>query len=75
MKIAAAFIIALAIGAISRWARIPSLAPQAIVGSLLIVAMTTGYVLADRYLAAQSSSNAKSISVSRRGSRSSESFQ
>ena len=32
MKIVAAFIVALATGAISRWARIPSLAPQAIVG-------------------------------------------
>jgi XapX domain-containing protein len=65
MKIAAAFIIALAIGAISRWARIPSLAPQAIVGALLIVAMTAGYALTDRYLVAQASSKVSSISVSR----------
>ncbi len=51
MKIVAAFLLALSIGAGSRWARIPSLAPQAVVGALLVVAMSVGYVLADRYLA------------------------
>ena len=55
MKIVAAFVVALAIGAISRGPASPSLAPQAIVGSLLIVAMTAGYVLTDRYLATQAS--------------------
>jgi XapX domain-containing protein len=65
MKIAAAFIIALATGAISRWARIPSLAPQAIVGSFLIVAMTAGCALTDRCLVAQASLKVSSISVSR----------
>ena len=64
MKIAAAFMIALAIGAISRWMRIPSLAPQAIVGSLLIVAITAGYVAHDRCLVARSSLKVSSTSVS-----------
>jgi XapX domain-containing protein len=50
MRIIIAFIVAFGIGAASRWARVPSLAPQAIVGSLLIVTMSTGYVLADRLL-------------------------
>jgi XapX domain-containing protein len=50
MKILIAFIVAFAIGAGSRWTGVPSLAPQAIVGALLIVAMSTGYVSADRLL-------------------------
>jgi XapX domain-containing protein len=54
MKIVAAFFLALSIGAGSRWARIPSLAPQAVVGALLVVAMSIGYVLADRYLVKES---------------------
>jgi XapX domain-containing protein len=50
MKILIAFIVAFGIGAGSRWTGVPSLAPQAIVGALLIVAMSTGYVSADRFL-------------------------
>jgi XapX domain-containing protein len=44
MKILIAFIVAFGIGAGSRWTGVPSLAPQAIVGALLIVAnvMTLG---------------------------------
>jgi XapX domain-containing protein len=55
MKILIAFIVAFAIGAGSRWTGVPSLAPQAIVGALLIVAMSTGYVSADRLLKRTSS--------------------
>jgi XapX domain-containing protein len=50
MKILIAFVVAFVIGAASRWTRVPSLAPQAIVGSLLIVAMSTGWIAADRFL-------------------------
>lgn len=50
MKILIAFIVAFCIGVASRWTGVPSLAPQAIVGALLIVAMSTGYVSADRFL-------------------------
>ena len=50
MKILIAFVVAFGIGAGSRWTGVPSLAPQAIVGALLIVAMSTGYVSADRLL-------------------------
>jgi XapX domain-containing protein len=50
MKILIAFMVAFGIGAASRWTGVPSLAPQAIVGALLIVAMSTGYVSADRFL-------------------------
>src|ERR1700733_12089007 len=44
MRILIAFIVAFAIGAASRCTGVPSLAPQAIIGALLIVAMSTGYV-------------------------------
>jgi XapX domain-containing protein len=50
MKILIAFIVAFGIGAGSRWTGVPSLAPQAIVGALLIVAISTGYVSADGLL-------------------------
>ncbi|MBB5326672.1 XapX domain-containing protein [Tunturiibacter gelidoferens] len=55
MRILIAFIVAFAIGAASRWTGVPSLAPQAIIGALLIVAMSTGYVSADRLLKHNSS--------------------
>jgi XapX domain-containing protein len=63
MKILIAFIVAFGIGAGSRWTGVPSLAPQAIVGALLIVAMSTGYVSADRLLK-RSTSPAVTVSVS-----------
>jgi XapX domain-containing protein len=50
MRILIAFVVAFGIGAGSRWTGVPSLAPQAIVGALLIVAMSTGWVTADRIL-------------------------
>ena len=67
MKIVIAFLIAIGIGAASRWARIPSLAPQAIVGALLIVAMTAGYAVTDQCLAARATGRATSNSGVRRG--------
>jgi XapX domain-containing protein len=54
MKLLAGFLIAFGIGAFCRLAKIPSPAPQAIVGALLVVAMSTGYVAADRQLARRS---------------------
>jgi XapX domain-containing protein len=61
MKILIAFIVAFVIGAASRWTGVPSLAPQAIIGALLIVAMSTGYVSVDHLLKRTS---APSIAVS-----------
>jgi len=58
MKILIAFIVAFAIGAASRGTGVPSLAPQAIIGALLIVAMSTGYVSADRLLKRRDSPSA-----------------
>jgi XapX domain-containing protein len=40
-----------------RWLGIPSPAPPVLTGALLVVAMTAGYVLADRYLAPKSAAN------------------
>ncbi|MBB5061844.1 XapX domain-containing protein [Granulicella mallensis] len=61
MKILIAFIVAFVIGAASRWTGVPSLAPQAIIGALLIVAMSTGYVSVDHLLKRTS---ARSIAAS-----------
>jgi XapX domain-containing protein len=63
MKILIAFMVAFGIGAASRWTGVPSLAPQAIVGALLIVAMSTGYVSADRFMK-RNSSPSVAVSVS-----------
>jgi XapX domain-containing protein len=50
MKIVLGFLLAFGIGAICRFAGIPSPAPNAILGSLLVVSMSFGYVAAGRYL-------------------------
>lgn len=49
MKIALGLILALLIGVVCRVAGIPVPAPPAIVGALLVLAMTVGYLLADQY--------------------------
>jgi XapX domain-containing protein len=49
MKIAVGILLALGIGAICRVVGIPVPAPPAIVGSLLVLSMTTGYLIVDRY--------------------------
>jgi XapX domain-containing protein len=50
MKIILGFLLAFGIGAVCRFAGIPSPAPNAILGSLLVVSMSLGYVTAGRYL-------------------------
>jgi XapX domain-containing protein len=50
MKILLGFLLAFGIGAVCRFAGIPSPAPNAILGSLLVVSMSLGYVAAGRYL-------------------------
>jgi XapX domain-containing protein len=49
MKIAIGFVLALAIGVLCRVASVPLPAPPVVIGALLVVAMTVGYVLADRF--------------------------
>jgi XapX domain-containing protein len=48
MKILLGFLVAFGIGAFCRLLKIPSPAPQAILGALLVVAMSAGYVMAGR---------------------------
>jgi XapX domain-containing protein len=50
MKILLGFLLAFGIGAVCRFAGIPSPAPNAILGSLLVVSMSLGYVTAGKYL-------------------------
>ncbi len=51
MKVALGLLLGLAIGALCRWGGVPVPAPPALTGALLVVAMTLGYVAADRWLA------------------------
>ena len=46
----AGFFVALFLGAFCRYMKIPSPAPQALLGSLLVVAVTLGYILMDRLI-------------------------
>jgi XapX domain-containing protein len=49
MKIALGFLLALAIGIACRLAGLPLPAPPVLIGALLVVAMSTGYLLTDRF--------------------------
>lgn len=51
MKIALGLALALAIGVACRLAGIPLPAPPVLIGALLVLAMTLGYVVTDRYAA------------------------
>jgi XapX domain-containing protein len=48
MKIALGFLLAIGIGVVCRLASVPLPAPPILIGALLVVAMSTGYALADR---------------------------
>jgi XapX domain-containing protein len=49
MKLLIGLVLACGIGAACRWFDIPAPAPPALQGALLVVAMTSGYMVADRY--------------------------
>jgi len=51
MRVVLGFVLAFSIGAVCRLARIPSPAPNALLGSLLVVAMSVGYIAAGRVFA------------------------
>ena len=51
MKVAFGFVLAFAIGVVCRMAFIPVPAPQALIGALVVLAMTLGYVATDRMVA------------------------
>jgi XapX domain-containing protein len=50
MRLILGFLLAFAIGIVCRLARIPSPAPNAIVGALLVVSMSTGYVITEKWI-------------------------
>jgi XapX domain-containing protein len=50
MKLFIGFLVAFGIGAFCRSCRIPSPAPQAIQGSLLVLMMSIGYIVAGRII-------------------------
>lgn len=49
MKSIIGLVVAFSIGVVCRLAVLPLPAPPVIVGALLVVAMTTGYILVDRF--------------------------
>ncbi|WP_417815934.1 XapX domain-containing protein [Thalassospira alkalitolerans] len=51
MKALLGVLVAFSIGVVCRLAALPLPAPPVIVGALLVVAMTTGYILIDRFCA------------------------
>ncbi|HEY9092677.1 DUF1427 family protein [Parasphingorhabdus sp.] len=51
MKAASGLVLALTIGIACRLAGIPLPAPPALIGALLVLAMTLGYVVTDRFAA------------------------
>ena len=54
MKASAGILLAFAVGLGCRFFGIPSPAPPAIAGALLVFAMTVGYALTDRFMATTS---------------------
>lgn len=50
MRVILGFTLAFLIGVMCRVIRIPSPAPQALLGSLLVVTMSLGYITAERWL-------------------------
>ncbi len=63
IKIAAAFVLALLIGAGCRWLNIPLPAPPTFIGALLIVAITAGYSTTD-YLMGRAAKGSERSNVS-----------
>jgi XapX domain-containing protein len=49
MKIILGFLLAIGIGVLCRLAGLPLPAPPIMIGALLVVAMSTGYAVADRF--------------------------
>lgn len=51
MKVALGLLLALLIGIVCRLSGVPLPAPPALIGALLVLAMTTGYIIANRFAA------------------------
>ncbi len=50
LKTAIGFALAFALGAACRWIEIPVPAPNKLIGALLVLAVTVGYIAADRVI-------------------------
>jgi XapX domain-containing protein len=59
MKVALGFALAFVLGFVCRALGIPSPAPPALMGALLVLAMSCGYVLVDRLVANQPARHAR----------------
>jgi XapX domain-containing protein len=59
MKVALGFGVAVGLGFVCRAFGIPSPAPPVLTGALLVLAMTCGYVLVDRFVAHQPARHAR----------------
>jgi XapX domain-containing protein len=59
MKFATGLVLAFAIGVVSRLSGLPLPAPPALIGALLVLAMTLGYMAADRWFATRAAANAE----------------
>ena len=51
IKLAAGIILSMLIGAACRWFDVPTPSPPRLEGALLVIAMTLGYIVADRLIA------------------------
>lgn len=59
IRIAWGFILAFGIGILCRLLPIPLPAPTALLGALVVLAMTLGYIITDRYLARRTATQAR----------------
>jgi XapX domain-containing protein len=57
MKIAAGFLLAFVIGIACRLSAVPLPAPPVLIGALLVLAMSIGYTLCDRYASRRAAIN------------------
>ena len=57
MKVVFGFFLAFSIGIVCRVAFIPVPAPQALIGAIVVLAMTLGYILTDRIIARRKTKN------------------
>lgn len=59
IRIVLGFILAFGIGILCRLLPVPLPAPTALVGALVVMSMTLGYIAADRYLARRAATQAR----------------
>ncbi|HTO59568.1 MAG TPA: DUF1427 family protein [Pseudomonadales bacterium] len=57
MRVAVGFVLAFAIGVLCRVAHVPLPAPPVLIGALLVVAMSAGYAVTDRYATRRANAN------------------